>query len=413
MVKKVLILLVSGILSLCAGILLMYLAYLVPVSRIAESAKKDRELFDIEGDYPCIISGYEFTRLDNFTDSQILDEAVYDEKKGALYGALLVPSAVYSDAGSMHEQVYRYIDGDKGYEQYDRGRYWHGYHVVLKPLLAFLPYRDIRLLNLIIQLAIAVLLTAALSKKTGTGASCAFIVTYIFLFPPAIALCMEFSLMYYVSTISAFILLKGCFERGNIFMLFLFTGIAAAFFDYLTYPLLTLSMPLAIWLLTYDKPDADMLKNELYYSVCWLFGYVFMWGGKWVIATAVTGEDVIKEGWDNVIFRASGRLKGEEESLGYLNVITRQFKVAGCVPFILVLIIIIFSFLFLSVIKKEKWDLIRSAGLILICIFPFLWYFVLRNHSVVHDWFTYRTFSVLIFAACCLFLCPESSLKRV
>lgn len=77
--------------------------------------------------------------------------------------------------------------------------------------------------------------------------------------------------MYYVSTISAFILLKGCFERENIFMLFLFTGIAAAFFDYHTYPLLTLSMPLAIWLLTYDKPDADMLKKELYYSVCWLF----------------------------------------------------------------------------------------------------------------------------------------------
>ena len=46
---------------------------------------------------------------------------------------------------------------------------------------------------------------------------------------------------------------------------------AAAFFDYLTYPLLTLSMPLVIWLLTYDKPDADMLKKEFYYSACCLF----------------------------------------------------------------------------------------------------------------------------------------------
>lgn len=36
------------------------------------------------------------------------------------------------------------------------------------------------------------------------------------------------------------------------------------FFDYLTYPLLTLSMPLVIWLLTYDMPDADMLKKEFY-----------------------------------------------------------------------------------------------------------------------------------------------------
>ena len=54
----------------------------------------------------------------------------------------------------------------------------------------------------------------------------------------------------------------------------------------------------------------------------------------------------------------------------------------------------------LLVTKRCRFALERASLLSLAVAFavPFVWYFLLRNHSMVHCWMTYRNLSAAVFA---------------
>ena len=64
-----------------------------------------------------------------------------------------------------------------------------------------------------------------------------------------------------------------------------------------------------------------------------------------------------------------------------------------CAIFILLAIQIFFN-------KKYKIKMNKSVSipLLVISTYPFLWCFILKNHTIVHSWFTYRIFSITILA---------------
>ena len=46
--------------------------------------------------------------------------------------------------------------------------------------------------------------------------------------------------------------------------------------------------------------------------------------------------------------------------------------------------------------KTPKIELLKVAIFIIIAIFPFIWYFLIRNHSFVHSFFTNRNYIITI-----------------
>ena len=53
---------------------------------------------------------------------------------------------------------------------------------------------------------------------------------------------------------------------------------------------------------------------------------------------------------------------------------------------------------FILFIVNRRKNVIDILPILVISIYPILWYIVLANHSYMHFWFTYRSLGVTVFA---------------
>ncbi len=72
----------------------------------------------------------------------------------------------------------------------------------------------------------------------------------------------------------------------NLMLYFFVVGMVENFFDFLTYPIITLGIPLIVllWLKIRDE-SADLKENMIFTvksSVSWGLGYALTWIAKWV-----------------------------------------------------------------------------------------------------------------------------------
>ena len=59
---------------------------------------------------------------------------------------------------------------------------------------------------------------------------------------------------------------------------------------------------------------------------------------------------------------------------------------------------------------RFSWN--RVLPLLVIALYPFVWYAVLRNHSMIHAYMTHRNLAVTVMAVCCaVSLCLEENKK--
>lgn len=82
----------------------------------------------------------------------------------------------------------KYLDQDRGLTLTSYERYWHGYLVVLKPLLLVFNYGQIRILNGIVMAILVLLILRQLWKRDLRRGMLAFLLSVAGLFPngPAI-----------------------------------------------------------------------------------------------------------------------------------------------------------------------------------------------------------------------------------
>lgn len=128
-------------------------------------------------------------------------------------------------------------------------RYWHGYLVTLKPLLFIFNYSQIRVLNLIIESLLTILVLASMYKRKLNEYIIPYAISYLLLNPYVISLSLQYSTIFYIFTISTLLILlvdKDKLVKYS-YLLFLNIGIFTAYFDYLTYPMVSFGMPLYIW----------------------------------------------------------------------------------------------------------------------------------------------------------------------
>ena len=101
---------------------------------------------------------------------------------------------------------------------------------------------------------------------------------------------MQYYACFYLSFIAMLVLLwkPGYFlkNRFAVCILFLVTGICTSYFDFLTYPIVTLGLPLCVWLLLipyHNKCIWQLVEN----AVFWAIGYLGMWAEKWILSSVV------------------------------------------------------------------------------------------------------------------------------
>ena len=119
---------------LVAGTLALTAVYCLPVKPIQEHVRVSVDAFLEEGDNPFVLPEYKGSSLDNTTDAIMLGNAVYQSELPAYQAAM---KAGRAELDNEHTQLAlkKYLDQDLGLTLTSYERYWHGYLVVLKPLL--------------------------------------------------------------------------------------------------------------------------------------------------------------------------------------------------------------------------------------------------------------------------------------
>lgn len=349
-----------------------------------------------------LLQGIDATRLDNLTDGLMLNASYYQTGnvvKDALYCEFLS----YADGtGDWLHVLYDYIwSANKEYQTGVYCRYWHGYRVVLRPLLTVCSISTIRLLNMTCQLVGVIVVFMLLVARKRSELAIPFFVMWLSLVPLALFYSLQYSTAFYPMLLGC---LGVCIETDKqslkrLCVLFEICGIMLAYFDLLTYPVVVLGVPLIFYL----SLDADVTKSVLErikevvaLGLSWCAGYLGMWAGKWILTNMLTDLDAIENAIESIKIRTSAGYEGEHFT--YLETLSRNMVVYKEPVFLLMVVIAVAAFVFLAV--KTKHIRVNRELLIVmsVCIIiPFVWYLVTINHSYVHARFTFRELSISIY----------------
>lgn len=391
---------IIGTAVIAAGIM-MFLVYLIPAGRMLENAKKSVDIFEIEGSSAQLIHGYLSTALDNYTDTWMLRIAFYDGNENtadkAFHNYYYHGEREYEDVCQSTVAYLKGLDSGKIRETYSR--YWHGYLLILKPLLYFFDYGDIRQILKICSLFLILCIAALLGHIGLRKEVFLFGGMLVFLEFGTIGMCMQYTWVFLIAMVSSVLILKkyrGC--EGNVYnWMFLIIGCLTSFFDFLTYPLITLAFPLLMLCMCYglqEKESGKTFLRHIFWNAChWAVGYAGMWCGKWICLDLFWGDGAIRDGINSILYR-SGR---QDAEYTWIDTVVENISVILKWPYFLCLVFVIGMILF----RTRRGKQFRRELFIAYCGIaglPFVWYLISLNHSYIHAVMTYRELSITVFA---------------
>ena len=414
--KKILVYLASLAGLLLAGTLLLYGVFLLPEEPMKANVARSHEIFNYEGVFPQVMGGYKSSQLDNFTDSVMLSHAITADYGRSLTEQVMNVARIEYPERNMVQSLNDYANDVDHSRDIDSmvtyPRYWHGYLVLLKPLLLLFDYGDIRYLNMILQTLLFLMFVWKGNKLFGKRFVLSSMLMLLVLNPVSEALSLQFSWVYYIALLSGLFLMisieknKSFLNDWRLPLFFIVVGAATSYFDFLTYPLFTFGICAVILLGYLEKREKEkfVVKSVSCGVKCgaaWGFGYLGMWGGKWLIASILLKENVVLNAWNQITIRSAANT--EEETITLLQVLFRNIRVLIKWPFVL-LILGIFIWLTVKVIKtgladKKQIQAIQMLPYLAVILLPVAWYAVTMNHSYIHYWFTYRELAISAFAA--------------
>jgi len=359
-------------------VVLLVTVYAIPNDWIQENVDSALGVLDSEGAYPHYFFDYPYGQADNNTDKEMYINLIKEDGTSALQAAM----------------VPRYT------------RYWHGYATVLRPLSTFLSITNIRYFNMVIMIFLLCISFWKISQHLNTAVAISFLLGLITIF----CWLSPFNLQYF--TVTALTLIfsllvlpaQQCKYMRNLPLLFMCFGSLTNFFDYLTFPILTLGYPLILLLLLRSKDGGKhtLVSEMLFLFVCsasWFAGYGFTLLTKGVVGTLVTETNVMLEIFENALIRVNGALPD-----GYSSGASAWMAIRYNADAFFNnrnLCLMAGSFLCLAAAAYRKrispHGLTVFLPLLVAALFPYLWYAILENHSIVHCYFTFKSQAVTVF----------------
>ena len=423
------------LISTMIGTLIMIAVYLLPTEPMYRHVQESAERIALEGKSFSVASwagNLEFihTMTNPWSNHIMLMQAIYPRSDSAVQDAMLNRRWLYAKGDvNPSDTLFHILSGrtdedvELDYQQYGDTdgtidanshsiiypRYWHGYLVVLKPLLLATNVTGVRVINSYVLFVLMAAAIVLFYKKLGAIYAASFILVLLTLNPVTLAMAFQIDAVIYIMLLSVILTLwknERLWESAHYPWLFLFIGIFTAFFDFLTFPLVGFGVP---WLVYYVLNKRrlrhfDSLACLCNHVACWLLGYVGMWSGKWLVSWLLTGYNTMYDAYLNIGNRISHTGRGGQAIVPWEAVI-ENFVVFFHDPLLFVILIIFIYFVYHVIITKRL--VIQNSTSIpffIVAALPFLWYMALCNHSYVCVEETYRHLVVTEFAALCLFI---------
>ena len=200
---------------------------------------------------------------------------------------------------------------------------------------------------------------------------------------------------------------------------FLLVGIATAYMDFLTYPIVTLGLPLCFYLVQDAEKELHWwkrIKQAFWMCACWAVGYIGMWGMKWVVAEITCQTGTLRNAVWSVIYR-TGPLDGYGSAFTgvsrTIDAILGQYdSMFYSVVFVIIAVTTVLSVAWCFIKARNKdWGM-TVICLAVVALFPFAWLTVTQNHTAIHCAFTFRIMAVSVMAMWCMAVCSVRTLRR-
>lgn len=398
---RVILILAAGILT---GFFALCLVHLLPVERMHQNVMQAKDAINAHAQ---TIPGYISTSIDNYTDSIMLNEAICPVEAPLIEKVIYNYQVNYFRQYDQQENLLRYLDGEEGYGYQGYTHYWGGHQVVLKLLLLVFDYADILMINLMLQTFLMFFVIIGLYKTKKDYVILPFLTAMLSIMPMTIGVCLQFCDIYYISLIGAACIVwkNDKIKQDKMYILFLILGMCTSYFDFLTYPLLSLGVPLVIALAYFDFGETIGKKvfYPIVYSIAWGVGYLGMWAGKWILGSILLPEaGSLSEALNSIAYRGSNCAGGEIVTL--FDVLLKNLYVYLKWP-TLILIGAVAVYFILKIIKRKHIDrneIIICLPYLYICLYPLGWYMIAKNHSFEHAFMAYRELAIAAFAGLCL-----------
>lgn len=380
-------------------LLTMSLSYAIPNKSIINHTRESIPLLKYEGLYPKVMSDSYSNQLDNFTDSWMLSIAIGGDNSHPIKSALENSFKNDKEIESKIDNLAKTIDSDSA-KRGSYSRYWHGYLIVLRPLLTKFNYEEIRYLNSFMIMAVFMSVCYLIKRELGAKYSFTFLITMIAIKILIAPMSLQFSNMFYVtffSMIAVLIYHKKIKQDDLSIYIFFAIGSVTSFMDLLTTPILSLGIPLITYILL-EESESKFIENFINIiklSTIWTLGYAVTWASKWVLTSIVLRRNIIKESLSQILVRTSS--VAANTVLNRHEVIQKNTELIFDDFTIKIFLAVLVLWLVLLVIYRKN-KIINMIPVLIISVYPFIWYSVLKNHSYMHFWFTYRSLGVTIFS---------------
>lgn len=381
-IKKLVPLIKVYLILIVVFFLSMALVYCIPTSWIRSHVEQSLEVMEVEGERPMYFFYRHSAIVDNHTDKLMIESLI------------------------QNRDYYNPIQASVSVNQYPR--YWHGYQVLLRPLMVVFQVQELRYLGMMVFHLLFFVSAWLLAKKTKPVIAMLYVLTVASAYIVVVAACFQYLTTFLVLFSSLIVLLTkyGRQKPVNYLMYFMVVGMVENFFDFLTYPIITLGIPLIVllWLQVRDNEAGFKENFGLMFtsSAAWGIGYAMTWIAKWGITVVVLGIRYFWRTMDVVQYRLQG---SEEDPLDRLGTIRRNLKAwmnvqdGGVISWSKVVLVLLLIAILLIVWKKvkEKKTMIAYIPILFVACYPYLWYLVMSNHSQIHYWYTYRAQLVTLF----------------
>lgn len=375
-------------LLIAAFFLSMVLVYCIPASWIQSNVEASLEVMENEGERPLYAFYRHSAIVDNHTDM-------------LMYESL------------MPGDEYNLVQASVSINHYPR--YWHGYQVILRPVSILFQVQEVRYLGMLAFYLLYFWSAYLVARRTSFSCAMLYVLTIASGYLGVVATCFQYLTSFYVLFAALIVLLKR--YRGiasmNVALFFFVVGMVENFFDFLTYPIITLGIPLIVllWMRAREEQAdfADNLKLTVQTSAAWGFGYALAWVAKWILAAVILG---VRYFWRSLTTAKYRMLGNEEEPIDRIGTIRKNLKAwmnvqdEGLITWSKVVLLILVIAIVLVLVKKlmDKRTIGACLPMLLVAVYPYLWFLVLSNHSQIHFWYTYRSqlvalFGILMFVA--------------
>ena len=279
-------------------------------------------------------------------------------------------------------------------------RYWQGYLVLFRPMLIIMNLTQIRWFNIFLFLGLLIYFMYLLKKRFSLNVSIIYGLSIICSGYFTAAYTLESTPIFLTMMVASIIFLKRIDKIKNIGVFVFVVGMIANFIDFLTVPVITLGIPLSLYLLKLMEMKKDLkycIKFLLGNSILWLVAYSLTWVSKWVLYDLIITNEksLIKIGFEQVLYRTQ-RVNEAVIYRSYIYSILTMVGKSSLYTLLTAGIIMVISKFKLVVSEINK----RYLAFLFLGLYPIVWYIVLANHTVLHEFFVYR--HTVIYMVCVL-----------